>query len=125
MKRSSQIAKEGNDQTYSLNPMRQAFYAVVDQIPYGKVTSYGRVASLAGYPGRARQVGFALAGMPEKLDLPWHRVINAQGKVSPRVHTKFHEFQQVLLEREGVVVVGARIDMDRFGWQVKDTGDGG
>lgn len=125
MKQPNRTANEVEGLCYSLNPMRQAFYAVIAQIPYGKVTTYGRVATVSGYPGRARQVGFALAGMPDELDLPWHRVINAQGKVSPRVHTKFHEFQQVLLEQEGVVFKDTQIDLERFGWQLKDTGSGG
>ena len=65
-------------------PMRRAFYETIACVPYGKVATYGQIATLAGYPGRARQVGFALAGMPGEWDLPWHRIINAQGKVSPR-----------------------------------------
>ena len=64
--------------------LRRAIYDMVGRIPYGKVATYGQIAHLAGYPGRARQVGYALAGMPEEMDLPWHRVINAQGKISPR-----------------------------------------
>ncbi|NKB68628.1 MAG: cysteine methyltransferase [Candidatus Latescibacteria bacterium] len=96
--------------------MRQAFYAMVARIPYGKVATYGQIATLAGYPGRARQVGFALAGMPEEMDLPWHRVINAQGKVSPRAHSTFHVFQHVLLEQEGVEFKGTRIDLGRYRW---------
>ena len=97
--------------------LRPAVYEVVAQIPRGKVTTYGRVATLAGYPGRARQVGYALAATPEGLDLPWHRVINAQGRVSPRTHTKFHELQRVLLEEEGIVFAGDSIDLGRFGWE--------
>lgn len=96
--------------------MRQAFYQMVERIPHAKVVTYGQVATLAGFSGRARQVGFALAGMPEELDLPWHRVINAQGKMSPRKHTKFHEFQHVLLEQEGIVFVDGRIDLQKYRW---------
>ena len=98
-------------------------YEVVAQIPRGQVTTYGRVAELAGFPGRARQVGYALAATPDGLDLPWHRVINAQGRISPRSHTRFHELQRVLLEEEGVTFVGDRIDLGRFGWK-PGTGDG-
>ncbi len=96
--------------------MRHAFYSIVACIPYAKVMTYGQVATAAGFPGCARQVGFALAGMPEELDLPWHRVINAQGKVSPRVHTKFHEFQHVLLEEEGIVFENGRINLQLYRW---------
>ncbi len=97
--------------------MRRAIYEMVGQIPCGKVATYGQIAVLAGYPGRARQVGYALAGMPEGMDLPWHRVINAQGKVSPRAHTKFHQLQHLLLEEEGIVFEGVRIDLERHGWK--------
>ena len=98
----------------------RAVYEVVARIPRGKVATYGQVASLAGYPGQARQVGYALAGMPEDLDLPWHRVINARGEVSPRTWTNMHEFQQVLLEREGIAFKGARLDMKVYRWNPED-----
>ena len=99
-------------------------YEMVARIPCGKVATYGQIAALAGYPGRARQVGYALAGMPEDLDLPWHRVINAQGKVSPRAHGKFHEWQYELLEREGIVFQNNRIDLAEYGWQPEEEGTG-
>lgn len=95
--------------------MRRAFYETIAGVPYGKVATYGQVAALAGYPGRARQVGFALAGMPEEWDLPWHRIINAQGKVSPR-SGRNHLLQYELLAGEGVVFTAQRIDLKRFGW---------
>ena len=105
--------------------MRRAIYRSVARIPYGKVATYGQIAILAGYPGRARQVGYALAGMPEELDLPWHRVINAQGKVSPRTHSKFHLFQYELLEGEGVVFEDNRVDLAEFRWQPEAEEAGG
>ncbi|MFT5090874.1 MAG: methylated-DNA-protein-cysteine methyltransferase-like protein [Candidatus Latescibacterota bacterium] len=98
------------------NDMRRAFYEVVERVPEGLVVTYGQVATLAGYPGLARQVGYALAALPEKLDLPWHRVINAQGKVSPRKGTKFHLMQYEMLEAEGVAFTGERIDLQRYRW---------
>ena len=96
---------------------RRVVYELVDQIPCGKVATYGQIAVLAGYPGWARQVGYALAGTPEDLDLPWHRVINAQGRISPRTHSKFHELQHLLLEREGIVFRNGRVDLGRYGWK--------
>jgi len=110
---------------YIKNPMRRAIYEVVARIPYGRVVTYGQVATLAGYPGRARQVGYALAGMPEELDLPWHRVINAQGKVSPRTHSKFHLFQYELLEEEGIVFEDNRIDLAKYRWLPEEEDAGG
>ena len=96
--------------------MRRAFYETIAGVPYGKVATYGQIATLAGYPGRARQVGFALAGMPEEWDLPWHRIINAQGKVSPRSDHN-HLLQYALLANEGVVFTAQRIDLNQFGWR--------
>ena len=62
---------------------RQRIYAVVRRIPRGRVATYGQVAFLAGLPGHARQVGYALAALPEGSRMPWHRVLNAQGSASP------------------------------------------
>jgi methylated-DNA-protein-cysteine methyltransferase-like protein len=57
-------------------------YAVVCQIPYGQVATYGQVADLANLPGRARLVGYALYRVPADSEIPWHRVINAKGEIS-------------------------------------------
>ena len=96
--------------------MRQAFYEMVARIPPGKVATYGQIAALAGYPGGARQVGYALAGLPDGLDLPWHRVINAQGKVSPRSSGRFHELQYRMLEDEGIPFQRNRVDLGAYRW---------
>ncbi len=103
------------------NPMRRTFYETVARIPYGKVATYGQIATLAGYPGRARQVGYALAGMSEEWDLPWHRIINAQGKVSPRTGNKFHLFQYELLAGEGIAFVNNSIDLNIYRWDPGET----
>ena len=81
----------------------QRIYAVVRRIPAGKVATYGQVAALAGLPGHARQVGYALHALPDGEDLPWQRVINARGEVSPRSDGGSEHFQRHLLEEEGVV----------------------
>ena len=65
-------------------PTRERIYAVVARIPRGRVATYGQVARIAGMPGRARQVGYALAALREGSRLPWHRVVNAAGTISPR-----------------------------------------
>ena len=59
-------------------------HAVVRRIPRGRVATYGQVAELAGLPGQARLVGYAMAALPAESAIPWHRVINAAGRVSPR-----------------------------------------
>ena len=92
-------------------------YAVVRRIPRGKVASYGQVARLAGLSGRARQVGYAMYALPAGTSVPWHRVINAQGKVSRRRVPGAELTQRMLLEREGVRFgEGGRVAFTRFGW---------
>jgi methylated-DNA-protein-cysteine methyltransferase-like protein len=96
----------------------ELYYSVVRRVPPGHVATYGTVAREAGLPGRARQVGYALAALPDSHDVPWHRIVNARGEVSPRAAAIGYErLQQSLLEAEGVVFDGAgRISLERFGW---------
>lgn len=89
---------------------------VVAGIPRGHVLTYGEVARLAGRKGWARRVGRALHRAPRRLNLPWHRVINAQGKISFPADSSAHREQRLLLEKEGVAFDGERIDLDRFGY---------
>jgi len=94
-------------------------YAVIRRIPEGKVATYGQVATLAGFPGHARQVGQALRSVPEGVkEVPWQRVINAKGEVSPRGGLGWEEgYQRHRLEEEGVEFDRrGRIDLERFGW---------
>ena len=96
----------------------ERIYATIRMIPRGCVATYGQIADLAGLPGHARQVGYALHSLPEGSDVPWQRVINAQGRVSPRSAPGWDELQQRILLDEGVVFGSTgRIDLDRFGWQ--------
>lgn len=97
---------------------QRKIYAVIRRIPRGRVATYGQVAALAGLPRRARLVGQSLRSVPEGVEVPWQRVINSQGKVSPRGGLGWEEgYQRHLLEEEGVVFSkGGRIDLDRFGW---------
>lgn len=92
-------------------------YAAVRQIPRGRVSTYGEVARRAGLPGRARQVGYALHALDEEHDIPWQRVINAQGRVSLGGHMGMDRLQQQMLEAEGVEFdAGGRVDLERFRW---------
>jgi len=96
----------------------EAIYAVVGRIPRGRVSTYGRVAALAGLPRRARLVGRALGQLPAGSDVPWHRVLNAAGKVSARGDALGHEeLQTHLLEREGVRPEGGGVSLGRYLWQ--------
>ncbi|HEV7590920.1 MAG TPA: MGMT family protein [Longimicrobium sp.] len=95
-------------------------YAVVRRIPKGRVCTYGRVAALAGNPGAARQVGYALHALPEHAALPWHRVINAAGRISLRRGGGAELEQRFRLEAEGVLFDQAgRVSIERFGWAGK------
>jgi methylated-DNA-protein-cysteine methyltransferase related protein len=94
-------------------------YAVVRAIPEGRVATYGQVAALAGLPGHARQVGYALASLPDDSDVPWQRVVNARGEVSVRAGDPgwAQGYQRHRLEEEGVEFdTRGRIDLERFGW---------
>ncbi len=93
-------------------------YEIIQQIPTGKVATYGQIAVLAGKPHAARAVGWALNAASEAMDLPWHRVINASGKSSlPEKSGRM--LQQILLESEGVVFENSKIDLEQFLWNGK------
>ena len=95
-------------------------WAVVREIPHGLVATYGQIATLAGIPGRsgARQVGFALASLGRNSQVPWHRVVNAHGALSPRADADAVEFQRILLEAEVVSFDHYKcIDLVRYRWQ--------
>jgi len=96
----------------------QRIYATVQDIPAGRVATYGQIANLAGLAGHARQVGYALHATPAKLAIPWHRVINSRGEVSPRSEPGWEGYQRHLLEEEGVEFnLRGRVDLKRFRWQ--------
>lgn len=96
----------------------QRYYQVIRRIPRGRVATYGQIADLAGRPGHARRVGYALAALPMGQKVPWHRVINAKGAVSPRAHPAGDREQIVLLKREHVRFdEQGRICLRRFQWR--------
>jgi methylated-DNA-protein-cysteine methyltransferase-like protein len=98
--------------------MHARFLAVVRRIPKGRVATYGQVARLAGLPGRARQVGWALHSSGDHPGIPWHRVINSRGEVSERSAPGYDRLQQQLLEREGIEFdERGRIALTRYGWK--------
>jgi methylated-DNA-protein-cysteine methyltransferase-like protein len=98
----------------------EKIYATVTRIPRGRIATYGQVAQLAGMPGQARQVGYALGALPDESRVPWHRVINARGEVSSRSDPTFEAIQRQLLEREGVVFdEDSRVSFSRFRWRPK------
>jgi methylated-DNA-protein-cysteine methyltransferase-like protein len=96
-------------------------YDVIARIPKGKVATYKQVANLAGFAGHARMVGYALNKLPEDLKLPWHRVINSQGKISYAISRNGHDdLQKQLLIEEGVVFSKKEVvDLKKFGFLVQ------
>jgi methylated-DNA-protein-cysteine methyltransferase-like protein len=97
-------------------------YALVRQVPYGRVTTYGNVATLISSPRAARAVGNALkAGRWGPDPVPWHRVINGAGRISFKGDVARAGLQRALLEQEGVVFgPDERVDLERFGWWGED-----
>ena len=101
----------------------QRVWSVVRRIPRGRVATYGQVARLAGMPGAARQVGYALAALPDGSTVPWQRVVNARGELSPRRDFDGAPRQRLRLLEEGVRFdADGRIDLDRFGWKPRRRG---
>lgn len=110
------VAKTDTESAYS------RIYAAVKKIPRGKVATYGQIAELAGMPRHARQAGYALAATPEGMKIPWHRVINSQGRISLRLRhwdSGSDDLQKILLEAEGVVFVAGKVNLKKFQWQPK------
>ncbi len=95
----------------------QRIWKMVARIPYGRVATYGQIARLAGLGQRARLVGYALHHSPTGLELAWHRVINAHGKISfPESSSRYH-CQQEKLKAEGIVFINGRVDLDTYRWR--------
>ncbi len=100
----------------------ESFYTriinVIKQVPYGKVTTYGQVAALAGNHRAARQVAWVLHSSSEKEKLPWHRVINSKGEISLEPGFGFEE-QKTLLLKEGIKFDKKnKVNLTRFLWNI-------
>jgi methylated-DNA-protein-cysteine methyltransferase-like protein len=91
------------------NPALQAIWHAVCAIPRGQVSTYGAVARSAGFPGRARQAGFALRVAPKEMNLPWHRVVGAGGRIVFPKTSRAHKEQARRLRAEGVAVRDGRV----------------
>jgi len=88
-------------------------YKIVRQIPYGKVASYGQIATMLGSPRSARTVGWAMNGCPE--DLPWQRVVKSDGSLAGRESS---EIQKAILLSEGVTFLkNGKIDFKKHLWR--------
>ena len=99
----------------SARSFRAAVYAIVRKIPRGEVATYGQVALLAGRARAARAVGGAMRSCPD--DVPWHRVVNAQGGISRRRRDVGMLTQRIRLEQEGVPLRHGKVWLGRFQWE--------
>lgn len=113
------IRKTSRDDTTFLR-----LWKVVARVPRGRVATYGQIARMAGLQRGARTVGWALRAIPDDARVlgrrvPWHRVINAEGAISPRGGAQGAEVRQAAaLRREGVAVSrSGRIDLGRYLWR--------
>ncbi len=98
----------------------ERIYAVIRQIPSGKVATYGQIANLVG-SCTPRMVGYALAALRPVSNVSWHRVINSQGKISLRSESSESIVQRQLLEAEGIRFdENGKIDLKKFGWSGPD-----
>ena len=111
-----------------MSPRDNAFfervYWVVRHIPPGRVATYGQIARLLGVPRGARTVGWALRSLPDDREVPWQRVINAQGRISTGWDEPDSTSQRALLEAEGIVFdEQGRVDLKVYGWAGLDLAE--
>ena len=97
---------------------KQQVYQVLSSIPFGKVTSYGAVARLSGLGQGARFVGYVLRSLPKGSTLPWHRVLNSQGKISLPEDSPSFIKQITLLQEEGILVKSGKVDLKQHLWEI-------
>ncbi len=108
----------------ALTPPRSAtevayarIWDAIERIPPGRVATYGQVAEVAGYVRRPRLTAQALRHVPGDRELPWFRVINAQGRIAIPPGTRGHREQQLRLQAEGVKFVNGRVDLALYRWR--------
>ncbi len=95
-------------------------YAIVRQIPYGRVTSYGAIAKSLGTARSARMVGWAMNASHGLEDVPAHRVVNRKGLLTGKHHFDGTNLMQQLLESEGIKIQDNQIlDLDKYYWEPK------
>lgn len=92
----------------------ERIYAVIKQIPVGSVATYGLIAQIEG-TCTPRMVGYALFKAKPQMHLPWHRVINSRGRISLS-DPEDYQLQKVMLEKEGIVFFGDRVNLKKFLW---------
>jgi len=96
----------------------QRVWLAVAQIPPGRLATYGQIAELIGAYGCARQVGWALRRLPLPSEVPWQRVVNAQGRISLSLSREGSDWmQRDLLIAEGIPVdAEGRLPLAQYRW---------
>lgn len=110
------MSKPLNEKLWT-HPTLLKVWATAKTIPRGRVTTYGQLAAAAGFPRGARLAGWALKNTPPGMKLPWHRVLNAQGRLSFPPRSSPAREQRRRLEAEGVPFIAGRVDLKRYGWK--------
>lgn len=96
---------------------QQRILQTIHAIPCGCVATYGQIAKLSGLPGKARYVGYILKTLPSGSTIPWHRVINSQGRISFPENTEAYREQKQRLLAEGVAFKEQRVSLLQYLWQ--------
>lgn len=97
-------------------PIYQKIYMLVEQIPIGRVATYGQIGHIVGC-NTPRMVGYAMAGLPQDSTIPWHRVINSAGKISPRGNPISTDLQHQRLKDEGITFTkSGNINLKTYRW---------
>ena len=97
--------------------LNEKIYNAVMKIPYGKVATYGQIATLCGNPYYARAVGNALHNNPNPQEIPCYRVVNSKGELAVKFAFGGAKVQSDLLESEGVKVIDGRVDLKKYQWR--------
>jgi len=100
----------------SSNDYDQAILQTLASIPHGQVCTYGAIAKLSGNNGKARYVGYILKKLPQSSSIPWHRVINSQGKISFPENSKRYQQQTEHLKAEGISIINGKISLKQYLW---------
>jgi methylated-DNA-protein-cysteine methyltransferase-like protein len=101
----------------------QKVYAIVEQIPVGKVTTYGAIAETLGMKGSSRQVGQALNSIPKDMEVPAQRVINRIGALSGAHHFGGYDIMRRLLRKEGVTFEAELVNIEKHFWHPSELGE--
>ena len=97
--------------------LNEEIYKTVMKIPYGKVATYGQIATICGNPYYARAVGNALYKNPNPQKIPCYRVVNSKGKLTENFAFGGLKVQSDLLISEGIEVIDGRVNLEKYQWR--------